>query len=379
MNIHQKTSISFSQLLEDAQKIASLARNLQDVTERERRVPDEIIAALMESGLMQVRQPKCWGGSGLGAAEHYQLVEILSKGCASTGWVYAVLAGHADDLASQFSPQAQEDVWGDDPEALASSSFFPKGWAEPTKEGYVLNGEFPFSSGCDHSAWAIVGSIAPDNDIGPGPRLFLVPMKDLRIKDDWFTRGLAGTGSKSLVAESVLVPRYRTAPFPMMVGSTAPFSQNSVLVGAARGILEDFIAFHQEQQTEGEDRPVGGELLQILVGTCWSEIDAAWQLIQSDVDATEVHLKRGESVPRHVAIRNRAHNTLITKLVLSALDRLYAASGSSILFENSPGGRLYQDVKAGAQHVAVNQTSGARDAGFMLLNPDRPWTYPLPS
>ncbi|KZL24677.1 hypothetical protein [Pseudovibrio sp. WM33] len=165
----------------------------------------------------------------------------------------------------------------------------------------------------------------------------------------------------------------------MIIGSTAPFSQSSVLVGAARGIIEDFITFHQDQQPEGEDRPVGGEHLQILVGTCWSEIDAAWQLIQSDVNITEACLKRDKSIPRHVAIRNRAHNTLTTKLILSALDRLYGASGSSILSEKSPSGRLYQDVKAGTQHVAVNQTSGARDAGFMLLNPDMPWSYPLPS
>ncbi|KZL24678.1 acyl-CoA dehydrogenase family protein [Pseudovibrio sp. WM33] len=191
MNIHQKSSISFSQLLKDAQRIAGRARDLQEVTERERRVPDEIIAALTQSGLMQVRQPRRWGGSGLGAAEHYQLVETLSKGCASTGWVYAVLAGHADDLANQFCLEAQEDVWGEGPEALACSALFLKGWAQPTEDGYVLNGEFPFSSGCDHSTWAIVGSIAPDNDTGPGPRLFLVPMKDLQIKDDWFTRGLA--------------------------------------------------------------------------------------------------------------------------------------------------------------------------------------------
>lgn len=379
MNLHQQSPAAFSHLLDEAGKIASQARTLQDITERERRIPDEIITALKQTGLMQVRQPKRWGGSGLSAADHYRLVEIISQGCASTGWVYSVLAGHADDIASQFSPEAQEEVWGDHPQALASSSFFPRGWAESSADGYLLNGEFPFSSGCDHATWAIVGSIASDGASGPEPRLFLLPMKDIAIKDNWFTRGLAGTGSKTLAAEAVHIPRHRTAPFPMMVGSTAPFALSAVLVGAARGVIDTFITHLQKNHPHGSSRPVGGEHLQMLVGASWAEIDAAWLLIQSDVRSTEEHLARHGILPRDVTIRNRAHNTLTTRLILAALERIHAVSGSSIIIENSPSARLYQDARAGAQHVSINQSSGARDAGFMLLNPDMPWSFPLPS
>ncbi|WP_416409747.1 acyl-CoA dehydrogenase family protein [Agrobacterium rosae] len=379
MNLHQESPISISNLVEEAGKIANRARALQEVTERDRRVPDEIIIALRETGLLRVRQPKRWGGAGLGAADHYQLVEILSRGCASTGWVYSVLAGHADDIASQFHEEVHEEVWSKDPHGLASSSFFPNGWAEPSGDGYVLSGEFPFSSGCDHADWAIVGSIAPDCATGPGPLLFLVPMKDFSIRDNWFTRGLAGTGSKTLIAEALHIPRHRTAPFPMMVGSTAPFALSSVLAGAARGVIDAFIAHLQKKHPKDSLKPVGGENLQMLIGACWAEIDAAWTLIQSDVRSTEAHLARDGVLPRDITIRNRAHNTLTTKLILDALDRIYAASGSSMIFEDSLISRLYHDVKAGSQHASINQFSGARDAGFMLLNPNRSWSYPLPS
>src|SRR5215469_11930296 len=44
-----------------------------------------------------------------------RIVEELTYGCASSAWVYAVLAEHQWIIA-QYPEQAQIDVWGDDPE-----------------------------------------------------------------------------------------------------------------------------------------------------------------------------------------------------------------------------------------------------------------------
>lgn len=378
MTEHMKSLISLPELINSASTIAADARTRQDETERTRTLPPATIAALKDSGLMRVRQPRRFGGLGLSAVDHYRLTETLARGCASTGWVYAVLAGHADDIASQFPLQAQEEVWNDMPDALASSSFFPNGWAEPLDDSYRLNGEFGFSSGCDHAEWAIVGSIAGDLPNGPGPCLFLVPMRDLTVRDTWRTRGLAGTGSRTLVADGVRVPRHRLAPFPMMVGSTAPFALAAVLVGAARGLLDAFTNHLRTKHPKDSTRPVGGEHLQTVVGECWGDIDTAWRLIEADVPDTELHLGRGP-LPREVIVRNRAHNALITRLVISAIERIHAASGSAMIFQDTLLSRFYHDIKVGAQHASLQPHGAARDAGFMLLNPDHEWSYPLPA
>ena len=60
----------------------------------------------------------------------------------------AIMGDHAQMLGS-FPLQAQEDVWGENPDAVMSASFDPKGVATPVDGGYRFSGTFGFSSGID--------------------------------------------------------------------------------------------------------------------------------------------------------------------------------------------------------------------------------------
>jgi len=44
----------------------------------------------------------------------------------------------------------------------------------------------------------------------PELRWFLVPRRDYTIADDWFTLGMRGSGSKSIVVDEAFVPAHRT-------------------------------------------------------------------------------------------------------------------------------------------------------------------------
>ncbi len=65
---------------------------------------------------------------------------------------------------AMFSKQAQEEFWGTDPEATASSSIAPFGKTEETEGGVIFNGDMRWSSGCDHADWAILGFNRFDED-----------------------------------------------------------------------------------------------------------------------------------------------------------------------------------------------------------------------
>jgi 3-hydroxy-9,10-secoandrosta-1,3,5(10)-triene-9,17-dione monooxygenase len=47
--------------------------------------------------------------------------KLVSAACGSTGWEAAVLGIHPWHLAV-FDPRAQEEIWGEDPEARAAAS-----------------------------------------------------------------------------------------------------------------------------------------------------------------------------------------------------------------------------------------------------------------
>ena len=91
-------------------------------------------------------------------------------------------------------------------------------------DGYIVNGAWRWSSGCDHATWTFVGGpvIRTGRPVDFGS--FLIPISDYNIVDDWFVVGLKGTGSKTLEVKDVFVPRHRFQSFKQMSDGTAPGS-----------------------------------------------------------------------------------------------------------------------------------------------------------
>ena len=48
---------------------------------------------------------------------------------------------------------------------------------------------------------------------------------DLEIIDDWYTVGLKGTGSKTVVVNDIFIPEYRTIPNGLVEEGNAPGRQ----------------------------------------------------------------------------------------------------------------------------------------------------------
>src|SRR5438445_6651560 len=109
-----------------------------------RRVPAETIAEYREAGILRILQPCRFGGMQGRFSLFSRIVEELTYGCASSAWVYAVLAEHQWILA-QYPEEAQVDVWGADPEAVASSSLAPRAPAQRVAGGWRLSGRYAFS------------------------------------------------------------------------------------------------------------------------------------------------------------------------------------------------------------------------------------------
>ena len=74
----------------------------------------------------------------------------MASACGSTGWVSSIIGVHNWHLAL-FDQQAQEEVWGEDPTVRVSSSYAPMGAGTVVDGGYLVNGAWNWSSGCDHA------------------------------------------------------------------------------------------------------------------------------------------------------------------------------------------------------------------------------------
>src|SRR5262245_26394979 len=84
-----------------------------------RRISDESIAEINDVGLFRISAPRMFGGSQLGISPLIETVATIASGCGSTGWVYAVLAGH-NWAVGLFPAEAQREVFSDRDALVAS-------------------------------------------------------------------------------------------------------------------------------------------------------------------------------------------------------------------------------------------------------------------
>ena len=245
-------------------------------TEQARRVPAENIAALRDVGYFDVVKPAAYGGAPRPFAELVEANVEISAGCASTGWVAGLLSAH-QWLLAMFPKQAQDDVWGDNPDALVCGSYAPTSMAEADEGGYRLNGRWSFASGCENAQWSLCAAILPgEGDCKPVPAFLLVPASQYKIEDTWNVVGLAGTGSKTLLLDNVVVPPHRILTFPDATSGKTPGADlyvglglfnmplltgipsclASTAVGAAKGALESYVHSISTRVTRGRIRSV---------------------------------------------------------------------------------------------------------------------------
>jgi len=378
-----------SDLLTRARAIAALARERAQQTEADRRVGDDMIERMRQADLFRIMQPRSYGGFEYGFDVFAQVVAAIAGGCGSTGWVYGLLASH-QWLIACFPKAAQDEVW-QDRTALAAGTYAPVGQAVAVDGGYRLSGVGSFCSGCDNAQWQLLGGMIPQPDAAATPGFFLLRSADCVIDDNWHTMGLAGTGSKNIVARDVFVPAHRTLAFAELTDATAPgmranpnplYRQSflavlpitivSPVLGMAEGALADFLAMAGVRTTRGA--VAGGnrrmaELtsVQMRVAEASACIDAARLLMFRDLAEAFETAARGDPIGVDMRLRNRRDQAFCVRLLVGAIDALFLAAGGQGLFLEQPLQRAWRDAHAAASHISLNwDSTGSMYGQFML-------------
>ncbi len=151
------------------------------------------------AGLFRIMTPAIYGGYEYGFDALVPVVAQVAAGCGSSGWVFSLGVVH-QWLVATMPKEAQDEYWSD-PGAISGGSYPPVGKVVRVDGGYRLSGNWGFTSGCDHMQWLFLGGMIPPASDGapPKPAFFMVPRGDVTLDDNWFTMGLAGTGSKNTV------------------------------------------------------------------------------------------------------------------------------------------------------------------------------------
>lgn len=381
-------AVTHGELIARAEALVPQLRERVTEAERLRRMAPASAEAVRKAGLFKVLQARRYGGYQMPLRTHIDIVATIARGCANTGWCMGVIHAHSWLMAS-FPKAAQDETYGANPDAIVSAVIAPRGRARAADGGYVLNGFWPFGSGSEYSDWLFLGA-AIENDKGEvvDEADLLVPTRDVTIKDDWNVTGLRGTGSCSLVAKDLFVPKhrylslrgliageapgralhegslYRSAAVPVLALALAPCA-----LGSARAGLDAFKQRLPGREVAYTEREVQLQMpvTHLQVAEAATKIDAAEALLYRCADDIEEAAERGEMMEFTKRARVRMDCAWAVRQCLEALEILYLASGGSGIAEASPLGRAWRDVHAVNMHGLLNLQTNLEMYGRILL------------
>jgi len=368
-------------LLDSVRKLAPLIDERRQQFDRDRRLPDDVFAALADAGLFRLWRPRSLGGPELSPIAFMGVVEAAAALDGSVGWL--VGNGGGMSRAGAYLPaEVAREIFAD-PRAFVASATGAVGTLVPAPGGWRVTGRWPFGSGAPH-ATHFMGLAAIGGNPGPEQPLMCCyfSREQVRLHDTWHVSGLRGTGSCDFEVNDAFVPAQRAHRFfdhtpsdpglvyRMPTMSVFVWTVSVVPLGIARGALDAFADLASRKARSNtpallRDR----EIVQMMAGRAEASLLSARALLIAAMTelmtATEIG---GDRLVRARA-RLRQATAHAAESALSIVDRLAAEGGAATIFESCPLERALRDVQAAVKHVAMS-SNGFLVSGRLALGLD---------
>jgi alkylation response protein AidB-like acyl-CoA dehydrogenase len=290
-----------------------------------------------------------------------RLLSAVARACPSTAFIGSTCLAGKRFAVRYHSESARAEVFAD-PDALLCGSGSPNGRGAVETDGIRISGSWPNASGCEDATWAGL-ALMLDGELSRA----LVPTADLTIERTWNAAGMRGTGSHSLVAHDVLVPRHRVSALTPPVGADFVLYAVSVfasVVGAARGALDVMAAMfasgrkpHMTAYARMGDSPGARQWL------------AEATHLVGRAERTMIDLARGaDAVAPQGAepARIRVELGYAVRDCLTALDRMLDLHGTSGFAGSNALQRFWRDAAVAARHPQLRLYLALEDYGRAL-------------
>ncbi|MDX3227400.1 acyl-CoA dehydrogenase family protein [Streptomyces sp. ME19-01-6] len=366
----------WSTTLDNVDAAASEIGALSAQIEEDGDISQPVFDLLKQCGCFRMLVPRAHGGDGLSIQQALAVIERVSRADASVGW--NVMIGSSNLVVVGAFPQETFDrVYQAGPDVMVVGSHAPKGTCTPAPGGYVINGRWPFVSGCRYADWIVTQGVVTDGDGArrkgidgrPDMKLSLLPPDDVGILDTWHTSGLRGTGSHDVEVKDVYCPEERNCRWfggtPSKSGgifAVPPVAQlglfmAAVALGTAQAALDDVteLASSGKRPAYGVRRLAESTLFQTDVGETHVKLRAARALLYSEAEAVWRKATGGGDFTLHDRAQMRATSSQVSAMCVEATTAAYRHGGGSAIYASSSLRRRFQDIQALGQHAGVGR------------------------
>jgi indole-3-acetate monooxygenase len=359
-----------------ARQIAVAAREMSTEIDDDRRLPEELVALLGESGLLRAGAPVEVRGLELPPGVALRCAEALARGNASAGWCVSIAI--TSSLLVAYMPASSRDALFGDGRGVAAGVWAPRGTARTVDGGVVVSGRWPFCSGITHADMMFAGCLVDDQRV---PSIVALGKEDLKVLDTWHTLGLRGTGSHDAVADEVFVPADRVfslfdgpivdrALYRFPVFGFFALSIAAAALGNARGAIEDLVELASAKKGLGSSRTLAERpATQAAVATAESALSAAQALYYQAIEAAWQASQDGEGVSVGTRNRLRLAATHATRTSADVVRDMYDLAGGTAIYDSSALQRRFRDAYTATAHFQVNEASRELPGRILLDQP----------
>jgi len=367
-----------------AKQVAAIADQYAEAGDVQGHLAAPVIDALRGSGLLGMWTPKSVpGGLELDVISSLNVIENLAYGDPSTGWVTMAASLAIGTGPAYLAQAAVDELFGGGRFPIIAGQGTRPGTAVREGNGFRLRGSWSFASGIKHATHIhTLGIIEGTGE----PRIFVLPVDQATLIDNWDVLGLRGTGSIDYTITDVFVPEVYThfavTDIPKRGGSLfrvgiigfACNCHSAWALGIGRRMLDEIV-----KKTRGGVGRTGSLAESESFHEQYAKVEATYRAARALVHETwrgvQETLDRDEplSTEQHTAIRlAMAHVTWASHDVA---EFMYHVAGTLAL-RSGPMQRLFRDMHAGTQHIVASPIVFRR-VGQMVagLAPKKRWVF----
>ncbi|MFB7089198.1 acyl-CoA dehydrogenase family protein [Streptomyces sp. NPDC056296] len=363
-----------AELVARVHAIGDILRGNSAEGERNRRVVESSIAALTDAGLFKLAVPRRYGGYETSMKTLLDVTSAVAEYDGGTSWAVSLI-NVCNWTTGLYPVQAQDEVWGDNPDARVAGVFAPTAEAVKVDGGYRVTGKWYYNSGSWHADWAILGFPQTDDKGEVRDYSFaLIPRSELEFEDTWFVVGLRASGSNCLIAKDVFVPEHRIlsatqaneghcrnefAPDEPLY--RAAFQPVLVLVligpqlGLARAALDIVRSKAESRRVHGTvyERQTDSVAFQLRMAKAAMTVDTAHLHAYRSAEAIDRASRHGVYPGFEARAQVMADTAWVAEHAREAIDMLLTAHGAGSFAENNPLQRIWRDSAVAGRHAFV--------------------------
>nr|WP_281722766.1 hypothetical protein [Nitrosomonas nitrosa] len=381
-------------LVERAKRIAPILSQQAAACEAAGKLTQDTLDALRSERLLSFWLPRCFGGDEAMPLDSLEAIETLCRADGSIGWVVMAAQAAMGTAAAFLAPSAAKLIFGEGAPIIAGQGQ-PNGKASIESGGYRLHGRWAYGSGTLHAEYVHTGAavyldgkprLKPGSTL-PEAKIFIVPIRDVKLLGNWDTLGLRATGSVDYAIDGAHVPEEFTHGFMtklpnqggdlyrLGISGFSAIAHSAFAFGVARRALDELAAIGAGERPPSIMSPPGSETFHHKYAHAEATLRAVRALgFEVWVDAQKT-IERGNPLSVRQSTLARLvvnHATTVASDITSFAFRYAGGIGTRY----GTLQRCFRDMQTGAQHATASPLIlGECGRELLGLHPTKIWGF----